>query len=328
MVASTRKQEKKKKGNKDNNSQPDGGCVVCEEDATLDERILTCVGCGCDHHNDCVGVSRQEYDTMKNKSNWACSTSCKQKAEKRKTVVVGFDLTSDAPSLREIMKGINDIKSSQDFICEKYDQLNIKLDQLTGQCKSMVKRIVVLEKENETLKSKLHGQANGQHKATAVNDQQSFECNVIISGVSNEVDDIPATAKKIFAAVDDGFDDATIAKAERLFQPGPKTDGKIDKIPIVVTLTSSESAGKIVKAFRKKGTLVAEECDVPGDSSKLYIKEQLSHHNLVIMKECRKLKQEGKLKFVWFQNMSVLVRAEDTSKIIRISSKEDLQKIG
>lgn len=176
------------------------------------------------------------------------------------------------------------------------------------------------------MKLKLSRHANVQPNLNTLDVQKSLDCSVIISGLANDAGDLNGNVTKILTAAVENFDAATISKSERLFRQDDASPKTIDKIPIIVTMTTSDAAIKVVKDFRKKGALTAEECTVPGGQSRLYIKHQLTPLNLTIMKEARKLKVDGKLKFVWFQNSSVLVRVEETAKIQKILTIDDLLK--
>lgn len=257
------------------------------------------------------------------KSTWFCSTKCGNEAAKKPNS--NEEELPDNPSNRDLLKEILEIKNSQDFIGEKYDQLAVKIDQFTEKLDAMEKRMSALEKENNALKSQLNKHQTNQQAIKSSKEQVELDKNVIISGVPIEFD-VKDAVDKIVKTVIADFNDEAITKVERLFKTTDANKDKIDKIPIVVTMSSMDGVTKLLKSFKEKGILAAQQCGLPGEEAKFFIKQQLSTFNMNLMREARKLKQDGKLKHVWFQNSSVLVRADDASKIHKISTKDDLSK--
>lgn len=323
VLTMTTKTKSRKRGN---NSFIDVKCRECKCSIGPEERHLACVCCASRFHTDCAQVTRLEYVALKkNKKMWLCSDECETVFNKANHNSDKVDIP-DNPSNRDILLAIQELKQSQGFLSDKYDLLTGKIDSAVKRFEALDKRITTLEKENVSLKSQLSKQQNSDRQDNSHNLQKDLLCNIILSGVPNEVADVPDAVMKVATFVDDAFTQANILKAERLFEPtAGKADKKvIDKIPIVITMVSETAKVDLVKSFRKKVTVLAEEAGIPGGQSKLIFKEHMTSFNVKLMQEAKKRKQDGKLKFVWFQNSSVLVRKDETSKIVKVTSPQDL----
>lgn len=291
---------------------------------------MDCKSCKLPFHNTCVGINRADYEKVKKQLNWTCSSKCKSSLETRS--IANADVGSDNPTTRELMMELKEIRKSQSFICEKYDDFCKKIDDVVGRFEVMENRLTKLEKENE----KLTTQLNKQNVQKSKVEQNDFNRNAIVSGVPNSIADVSEAFNKIAAVVDVDFDiPSNVESIERLFKPktainnGNENSATVlDKIPVVIKFTSESSKEKLMMSAKKnKCVFTAAECGIAVGDSKIIIKDHLSPFNVRLLKEAKKLKTDGKYKYVWFQNSSVLIRKDETAKIIKVKSQEDIVKL-
>jgi hypothetical protein len=310
----------------------DRKCNECKSDVYPGEQVLTCTTCQHPFHNDCIGIDRATFKKIQNQPNWTCSEKCKKALDVKKKSSSNAESLPQNPSNRDIFLAIKEIQNAQSFISDKYDELLSKVNNMLGRFEVMENRINKLEKENANLKSHW----NKQKSEKAKSGQSDLNNNVIVSGVPNRIENIAETFNKIANGVINDYDvGSNVVSIERLFTP--KLDENedsagnkkaLDKIPIVVKFSSESSKAKFMESVKiNKGVYTAIECGVSNDDSKIFIKDQISSYNMQLLKETKKLKVDGKVKFVWFQNGNVLVRQDETSKIIKIKSQEDFGKI-
>lgn len=305
----------------------DRKCGDCKRDVFPSERVLTCAGCKLPFHSNCVDVNKSAFEKMPNKSAWVC-LACKKKPDNPPK----SNHSPAEPSNREILEAIKELQQSQSFMSDKYDELVEKVDDALEELKVAKCRIDKLEKENAILKKQMN---NSNESDT----QNKLNCNLIISGVSNDLKDVAEVFKKVSNVVDDKFVATDhIVKIERLFQQSTKDGAKstkvIDKIPILVKFSSDGSKEGFLKAAKKnKCVYTALECGLANDgdtdalkNAKIIVKEHVDAANMSLLKEAKKLKASGKILFAWFQNSSVLIRKEADSKITKIKSMDDIGK--
>lgn len=312
----------------------DRKCDDCNTDIHVNDKVLSCASCESSFLIGCVGVKSAEFGQMKSKLDWTCSVKCKyahtQKTQQSKGEKTNGDMPSN-PSNYDLLKEIREIKESQSFIGDKYDQLVCKFDEISSKFEEMNNRISQLEKENTKLKTQVNKQTSERTK----NGQIDLNNNIIVSGVPNSIENIGEAFNKIANAVSVDYDvNSNVASIERLFTPKPDANGVagnkkvLDKIPILVKFLSESGKAKFMESVKiNKGVFTAAECEISNDDAKVFIKDQISSYNMQLIKEAKKLKLNGMVKFVWFQNGNVLVRQGETTKIIKIKSQDDLSKI-
>lgn len=318
-------------GSRKNSNVIDRKCGDCRRDVFPTDRSLACATCKLPFHSNCVDVNKATFEKMTNKSEWICSQACKKKRDKQSN---GDTLPSD-PSNRDIFAAIKEVQKSQSFMSDKYDELVAKVDHVLDELRVAKCRIDNLEKENAILKTKMNHINTHKENDT----QKDLNCNVIISGVSNDFNDVEEAFGKVSNVVDGNFSAADhVVKIERLFQQSTKEGGQpakvIDKIPILVKFSSNDGKESFLKAAKKnKCIFTALECGLANDgdvdavkNTKIIIKEHVNAANMRLLKEAKKLKEGGKVQFVWFQNSSVLIRKAADSKITKIKSLEDIEQ--
>lgn len=300
-------------------------CHKCNGEVYLTERSLTCTFCRNIFHNDCINVDRVNYEKIKKLPVWFCNPVCRESYDKEKGEMC--DLPQD-PTNRDLLLAIQSFKTSQNFLSEKYEDIAAKMEELMKTIQSMDKRITDLEEEKQVLKSKFEKELNINRVMNEVSEQEKLKNNVILSGVSNEVENSVAVVKQICQKLDPNLNiiDDDVLKIERLFiqKDGIPADKKIKKIPVVVSFSNPEIKAKILKAQKQKKELYSDECDLPGENGKMVFRDQLSSSSFKILKSARALRHNNKIKYAWVQESKVLVRKDDTSRIIWIKSVYDL----
>lgn len=232
----------------------DRKCNKCKSDVHVNEKVVECVACNLPFHIECVGIDRTKYNKIINNPDWSCSSKCKKTHEKH-VETINADLP-DNPTIRDVMRELRDIKNSQSFLSNKYDDLTSKMDDIMSKFVGMEDRITQLEKENASLTSQINKQNFQKGKA----EQGDFNSNAIVTGVSNDFEDVSGAFKKIAAVVDGTFDvPSNVVSIERLFKPkltvnaGNGHDTKqSDKIPILVKFSSESSKASFMLSAKKK----------------------------------------------------------------------------
>lgn len=300
-------------------------CQKCNGEVYVAERNLTCTFCKGIFHNDCVQVDRINYEKIKKLPVWFCNPKCKKSYDKEKGEQC--DLPEN-PTNRDILIAIQSLKTSQDFLSDKYEDLVLKFDDVIKTVKSLDKRITDLEDEKQALKTRLEKELNINRVMNEVSEQDRLKNHVILSGVSNEVESSVVMVKKICQKLDPNLNisDDDVLKVERLFVQNENipADKKIKKIPLIVIFKNIEMKTKIFEAQKQKKELFSDECELPGENGKMFFRDQLSSSSFKTLKAARVLRFSNKIKYAWVQEGKVLVRKNDTSRITWIKSINDL----
>lgn len=84
-----------------------------------------------------------------------------------------------------------------------------------------------------------------------------------------------------------------------------------------------------MKNQKLKGPILLQQLDATlpnSDMKRVIIKDRITSYNSELIKESFKFKNKYNFKYVWFKD-SILMKKTDTSKIIMITSKADLNRL-
>lgn len=296
-------------------------CKKCCGEVYVSERSLTCTSCTSVFHNDCIQMDRTTYEKVKKLPVWFCSDVCKKNYDEKQSVACDMP---DQPTNRDLMNAIQSLKTSQNFLSDKYDDISSQLENVLLSFKSLEQRILVLEQEKQTLKKEI----SYNHYKNEVKDQEVLENNIVLSGIPNEVDISPDVIVKIGKTLDVNLNISTedIASVKRLFiqKENVPADKQIKKIPVIVKFKNRDIKTQLYKAQKDKKDTFTAECGLQGDNGKLFIRDQLTSFNFQLIRAARKYKYEDKIKYAWVQDSKVLVRKSDDSKITRVKTLDEL----
>lgn len=97
---------------------------------------------------------------------------------------------------------------------------------------------------------------------------------------------------------------------------------------IIVRFVSKLDRDEFLSKAKDKRLQSNNRClSIDGISNRFFVNEHLTTTNKILHKKARDAAKEHKYKFVWVQNGNILLRKDDKSKIIQISSEIDISKI-
>lgn len=98
---------------------------------------------------------------------------------------------------------------------------------------------------------------------------------------------------------------------------------------IVATFISKAKRDEMLSAVKVKRNQLERKDGFRLDelSNRFYVNEHLTIRNKIVFKAARVMAREKGFKFVWTQNGNVLMRKNDTSRILHIQSEADLAKL-
>lgn len=150
--------------------------------------------------------------------------------------------------------------------------------------------------------------------------QQNLKNNMILAGVPyRKGENLKTTFIKICNTL-------KVDIAEECFEIRRFTS-KTGKNPsnILVELDEYTVKKTLLKNCKTKSILTSE-LGFTGDHS-VVLFNQLTHDNLEILAEAKKLKTECNFKFIWFQNNQILAKRIEKAKIYTLNTKNDIAKI-
>lgn len=220
--------------------------------------------------------------------------------------------TYDNPSIKDVLVILREIFNSQQFISTKYDELIKRNMELESMCTK-------LSRENETIKEELLFLKKEITNVEIANNDRKLE----IHGISKqENEDLRDIVIKISENLEQKISKEEI---DEIYRIENKTNNKKGN-PIVVSFIKKSTKEKFL-IMRRKRSLYTNEINLQGSRSQIFINEYLTKRIKELLWKTKKLNTENKFKFIWTKNGMILVRKDEHSEIIKISSQEDLEKL-
>lgn len=98
--------------------------------------------------------------------------------------------------------------------------------------------------------------------------------------------------------------------------------------PISVAFRSKMIKAEFVNAYKRKKGLSAVEVGFTEPDTSIFINDALTAYNRKLFYMAKQFCKTKEFKYCWIQDSRILIRQNDRSKILRISSEEDLAVIG
>lgn len=219
------------------------------------------------------------------------------------------------PGIKEILMVLKEILASQQFISSKYDELLKRNQELETMCSK-------LKTENVEMKTEMNELKQNTRKIENTLNRGKIE----IHGIPYEHDeDIKNIIIKIGKNFEVPIKKEDIAEAYRMRKAKHSNEAQKNS-PLVVTFVRREDKQKFL-CMRKNRSLFSDEINIKGVRSQIFINEYLSKTTKNLFWKAKKVKLEQQYKFLWINNGNILLRKTENSKVIQVSSEEDIENL-
>lgn len=265
-------------------------CDICSKIVADNDDGLLCEECLIWKHRACLQMAKKTYDKIsKSNEKWICN-GCKNRnnaANPATTRVTGNDYT-----LADVMAKLNEMDNKYQTLFVRYtEQVQIN-DQFKAELKQIKSQLNVME-------------------------QRELNNNIIIHGIPYQKNEsVNETIKKVGKQLD-----LTIADQQFTAMRIGRIETK--NCPIRVTLANEELKTKIMKSPKKLKLDTGNIGFAAG--GKIFINHDLTKSNLELHKAAREFKVQNQYKYLWIQKGKIMLRKDDTSRIILVEDKEDLK---
>lgn len=150
--------------------------------------------------------------------------------------------------------------------------------------------------------------------------QQNLRNNLIIAGIPFKKGE---NLKEIFVKLSKKLKVEITEERFEIRRFASKSDTNSGNILVEL---DNFSVKKNLLKNRKTKNILTSELGFNGKKS-IVLFNQLTHHNLEILAEAKKLRTECNFKFIWFQNNQILARKEKKSRIFTLQTKNDIEKL-
>lgn len=292
-------------------------------------------------HQACTSLTKTLLETyrknLKSDITWVCPT-CTEEAKLSSSSESEED-TDDHPTAtrKKAMKRLrikdDDTKQNKtlsnnemlDILMKKLDALEDSvtfnsntMDDLQKTIQSILKENKQLKKEQDQLKHQIKQLQDNLEKLKTTQPLDSYrEKNILIMGIRAEDSEI-GELRKVFKGIEVEVDENDF-KIRRLPSKNPSK-------PILVSFSTKEKRTEVLQKRKGKGALNSVTLGLNGSQRNIYVNEDLPQETRHIFNKARELKTHG-FKFVWCKENQVFCRKNETSKIIKITSRDQVDQI-
>ncbi|XP_028160459.1 uncharacterized protein LOC114352897 [Ostrinia furnacalis] len=332
-------------------------CKTCNG-ALKAEDIIKCAACNNSYHYVCVGLSEVDFKKIlpMNKIKWKCP-SCKPGKKKMNTgspsapgtpssecgtshsminidanaIMEHFDSRFNALQLAisSLKTDVNDqlmkLSATVNSWEAKINSFSSSIANINVQISDLKDENNKLNQELDQLRSKLKDISDNNQR----NDQWVRRSNIQINGIpekkgENLLNLVRSLAQKcgFSISVDSDVDFVTRVAVKN------DADNKTPK-PIILKMHSRYKKDDFLTLLRKIKNCTARDIGITGAQSgnRIFFNDHLSARNKYLLNQAKKLAREKGYVYCWVRNCTVMVRRNDQSPIIHISSEQSLNKI-
>lgn len=204
---------------------------------------------------------------------------------------------------------------------KKYTKIKFEENKETN--KRILKNIEELKEENKKLKVENAGlkiEVEKQSVKITYLERQSLETTINIPNVPKiQGEDVKEIFYNIAAKVGVKLTTSSIVKIYR------KKDKLNNKPGDIIVKSAVQATHELLLELVKKKKLTFEDIGFKGNSSILYVNQELTPLNKSILFEAKKLQKTQLWKYVWEKKGYIYVRKTDGGPAIRINAKEELK---
>lgn len=281
-------------------------CIKCKDSITKEDSIQ-CVTCKKNLHSYCAGYS--EVNFKKLSSNTKSRFSCEYCLLSTSKAKLKMDLSPSKDNKLE------EIITSMKFMSDQFDSFNSKIDSVLNEIKTLKAENSKITLENMKLNNEIDSLKIKIDELEQYNLRNCIEIKGIPKTLNENCSDIiQSIAKKVNCNV-------IINSAYRIVT---KENNSGILIAEINSLEMKNDLLRKIKKIKLNANMVANAWS---PDVKIFCNERLTKFKRLLFAKTRTICKEKQYKYVWTNNAEVLVRKDDGSKIVKIKSEFDINKL-
>lgn len=300
-------------------------CASCKErvNRTTEDSIQCTTDCKKLYHTKCVGLTAAEFQNKATLKNWTCkqcsTPSLKeifsllkevQETLKSNQVETNRRFDNIESIQNETNKRLDELEKSQQFISDEYEEMKNQFSSVPQQ----------IQKLEEALEGKSLVIKNLTSRMLAM-EQYSRKSSIELRNVHHrENENAEEIVMKIASKLEIPLEKSCIDAAHRL----PKWNEQSTP-SIIVKFISRKTKEQFME---KRKTVILNSAIIGADTNgKILIGESLAPYYKDLLWKAKLRANDAGYQYVWWSDGSVLARKEPKSRIIKIRTYEDIEKI-
>lgn len=216
----------------------------------------------------------------------------------------------------ELSKEVTTLKHSVQFNGDQIDTFDKKIVELSQDVKkttNMNDELQELKHQNRLMRLEIND-----------NNQRDRLLNLEIVGIpENTGENLPKLTIDLLTKVGAEIGTNDIIHVHRV-TPRIKVQGRPR---VVIARLSSRLLKDTIISKSRNQYFTTKDLGMHGEPKQIFINEQLTHSNKLLLKQCKEIAKKNKYQFAWAKNGIIRVRKNETSPAITIRDEEDLKKL-
>lgn len=294
-------------------------CSACKKSLPQDNDYATCSKCKLDLHYLCAGIQSTTWKSKnaKKKAEWECR-SCKPSIVKTRSASLNDpeDENEEDPTYLALKRLLEKMfKQQEDRIAMRVDNIINIVGKLEDTMNSLIDRVREVEANNADLRKEI----DYIRVELECEKQYGRSKNFIVTSIpQDEREDVPEKICELLRKMNITLRKEDIT-AHRL--PSPRLPA-----PIIVQCTTRATRDYVVRSARKlrpKTSLISTK----QPEMAIYFNDHLTPYFSNLMKEAKEIKEQKGYRFIWLNGNKIMLRKDNSSRAIRVTASEDLERI-
>lgn len=310
-------------------------CSVCSAPVQQTRSKILCCDCKKFCHANCVGMTKTDIDCVAaEKQVWRCPPCAKVRRKSMAAVSAAEEgsasisqvifMLDEAREDRKRMEGQFNV--SFEFAHNKIDDQKKIIEEQTKKLDEYLEMITKITQENVDLKKKVR-----EMEVRLEDVEQYSRANTVeIYGVPEvKGEDVYDVVKNICVALNMDTTREKIDVCHRLGKRKPQEGEEKDERPagIIARFVRREDKLTLLKNRKVKRNLSTEHLGFKQLATPIYINESLSPQRRKLYAAAREAKNKKDYTYLWVSNGRILMRKEQGSSVVHVSTMDDLKKL-
>lgn len=335
-------------------------CSVCKKKITGKSKGILCSGkCRCSFHVRCGGVSVELFEALKKgEACWRCP---KCSSNSNESFVIEDEDVNDIEIIDE-EEDLNETSTSNGYETQlveleelsSFDPTNCNMDKMAAYFKvlgsvvieirksvaliidDMCKQNLAIKKENKLLKKRIAvtEETNNNldfriNKLESLLDQpkqQSLKNNIVLAGLPEMIVNPTGTILEIAKKINANINKDDICNISAIQSRRENVDKKSSLY--ILELNSEKAKSELLQKKRIYKHLYTLDVNLETQgNNEIFFRHHLSSLQAKLYHEAKQIKLSCNLQYLWVKNSEIFLRANQTSKVYKISSYNDINFI-
>lgn len=226
----------------------------------------------------------------------------------------------------------NDLSNKMDILLNKFEEVELKLDKRMSKLENKYESIKKNVAKSEKNMDNLHAEVSRMKSRLNMIEQEHLRSDIIVRGlkeIEKSEQELDQLVFYVLNSLSNQIVDSDIAMIKRLGNNSEdKSTPPKSPRPVLVRFRMEKTKEDLMKRKREKNLncsmITYKEVKIGTATDVIYFGDNLTPLNASLYFDARQLRKKEVVKYAWTKMGSVYVRKDDTSKAIKITTRDQL----